>query len=151
MSNLPWAKILSLLMPILSLLLGGVAAGNVADIQYGVAEGTLSNWTITGGAGLASLVSLITGLIASWRTTGRVSAGEAAETAALGTLSVICLSRGDADGGRLVDQLGKHLHLKRYPDTDVPAAVEETPDELFSRLVRRINSEAARRIEAADA
>lgn len=151
MNGLPWSKILSLLGPILAVILGGVASSNVADITYGAAEGTVGNWTLTGGAGLASLVSLVMGLVASWRANGSVSASEAAETAALGTLSVICLSRGDAEGGRLVDQLGKHLHEKRNPSPAMElAAVEETPAELFTKLVRRINTEAARKIEKAD-
>lgn len=151
MSTFPWAKLLSMLGPILALIFGTLAGSNVADIQYGAAEGSVGNWTLTGGAGLASLVSLVTGLVASWKANGRVSAGEAAETAALGTLSVICLSRGDAEGGRLVDTLGKHLHEKRNPSPAMElATVEETPAELFSRLVRRINTEAARKIEAAD-
>jgi hypothetical protein len=151
MGNFPWAKLLSMLGPILALIFGSLSASNVADIQYGAAEATIGNYTLTGGAGLASLVSLVTGLVASWRANGRVSAGEAAETAALGTLSVICLSRGDAEGGRLVDQLGKHLHLKRNP-SDAPETgnvIKETPEELFSALVKRLNYEAARKVEEA--
>jgi hypothetical protein len=149
MNNFPWAKLLSMLGPILALIFGSLSASNVADIQYGAAEASVGNWTLTGGAGLASLVSLVTGLVASWRANGRVSASEAAETAALGTLSVICLSRGDAIGGRLIDQLGKHLHAIRNPRA-VPelAGVDvDTPEELFEQLVRRLNHEAAIKVE----
>jgi hypothetical protein len=150
MSNFPWAKFLSMLGPILALILGSLSASNAAEISFGAAEASLGNWTLTGGAGLASLVSLVTGLVASWRANGRVSAGEAAETAALGTLSVICLSRGDAIGGRLIDQLGKHLHAQRNP-SDTPITSDEpasSAEDLFADLVKRINYDAAAKVTA---
>lgn len=149
MNSIPWAKLLSLLGPILALIFGSVASSNAAEISFGAAEASAANWTLTGGAGLASLVSLVTGLVASWRANGRVSAGEAAETAALGTLSIVCLSRGDAVGGRLVDQLGKHLYALRHPSDEpqLSGVDVDTPEELYDQLVRRINFEAARKVE----
>lgn len=135
-----------MLGPILALIFGSLSASNVAEIQFGAAEGTVGNWSITGGAGLASLASLVMGLVASWRQNGKVTASEAAETAALGTLSVICLSRGDAEGGRLVDQLGKHLHRIRHPEDDTSPEASGSPDELYAQLVQRIRLDAAQTV-----
>jgi len=148
---IPWGRILSMLGPILSLLLGGVAVSNVEAIQYGSAEATAGNYGITGVAGLASLLSLATGLIASWRSSGTISPTRAAEFAAVSALAGARAINGDLEGGRLVATLAAHLS-EWWKEQDDPASVEavELPSvaKLQEMTEARIRQDFARSVEA---
>lgn len=149
MINLPWAKILSLLMPILSLLLGGVAASNVQAIQYGAVDASAGNWGVTGVAGLGSLLSLATGLFASWRQSGRVDPGRASELAAVSLLAGTRAHYGDVEGSRLVANLSAHL-VTYWENGEVainPVADLPTVAEIHSQFEARVRQDVARSID----
>lgn len=151
MNAFPWAKILSMLMPILSLLLGGVAASNVQAIEYGVVDGTAGNWGVTGVAGLGSLLSLATGLFASWRSSGRVNPGRASELAAASLLAGTRAHYGDTEGSRLVANLSAHL-VEYWKTVDGGPAVESVSElptvaEIHAQFEARIRQDVARSIE----
>ena len=149
MGALPWAKILSMLGPIISAILAAIAANNSAVIGFEGSEPSIGDYGATGVAGFGSVIALVTGLFAAWRQSGTISPSEAAETAALATLATICLSRGDETGGRIIDSLGRHLHQMRHPEevsADSPGP-EKTPEQIFSELTERIKRDAARLVE----
>ena len=147
MTGLPWAKILSMLMPIIALLLGGVAAGNVQAIQYGAVDGSAGNWGVTGVAGMGSLLSLATGLFTAWRATGKVNPSRAAEIAALATLAATCMARGDGEGNRLVSLLAEHFAVQSGDKK--PAENTDGPIESLHDLIQKLTQRA--RVEAAEA
>ena len=148
---IPWGRILLMGGPVLALLLGGVAVSNVEAIQYGTAEATAGNYGITGVAGLGSLVALVSGLVAAWRTSGTISPTRAAELTAVSALAGTRAINGDSEGGRLVATLAAHL-AKWWQQQDDPASVAaiELPTiaTLNEMTQQRIRQDLAESIEA---
>lgn len=142
-----WSKILSLLLPAVAALLAALTANNVSALSMSADPASGADVGVTGLAGLGSLITLIGGMVATWRSTGRVNPTRAAEVAALSTLAATCMARGDGEGNRLVSLLAEHFAIQngdKQPVNEVDGGTESLHD-----LLKKFTARA--RIEAAEA
>lgn len=143
---MPWSKILSMLLPVISALLAALTANNVSALSMSADPASGTEVGVTGLAGLGSLVTLIGGMFATWRSSGKVNPTRAAEVAALTTLAATCMARGDGEGNRLVSLLAEHFAIQNGDKVD---NTEDGPVESTHELLKKLQNRA--RIEAAEA
>lgn len=106
---MPWIALFKYLGPILSVLLAGLTSHSFDGIQSGAYGAEPTNYALTGLTGLGSLLSLVTGIVASWKSTGKIPVTTIAEVVALQTLGAALAADGDTDGLALLSPLSKHI------------------------------------------
>jgi hypothetical protein len=141
---MPWAKLFSMLLPVLSALLAALTANNVSALSMSADPASGTEVGVTGLAGLGSLITLIGGMFATWRSSGKVNPTRAAEVAALATLAATCMARGDGEGNRLVSLLAEHFAIeagdkKPSPETETTGTLHD----LLTAITKRARIEAA--------
>jgi hypothetical protein len=141
---MPWSKIFAMLLPVISAILAALTANNVSALSMAADPATGTEVGVTGLAGLGSLVTLLGGLFATWRASGRVNPTRAAEVAALATLAATCMARGDGEGNRLVSLLAEHFAIqngdkKPTPETETTRSLHD----LLTEITKRARIEAA--------
>lgn len=141
---MPWAKIFSMSLPVISAILAALTANNVSALSMSADPASGTEVGVTGLAGFGSLITLIGGLFATWRASGRVNPTRAAEVAALATLAATCMARGDGEGNRLVSLLAEHFAIQSGDKEPAPEADQSgTVHDLLTAMMKRARLEAA--------
>ena len=108
-----WATLLKYLGPIISALLAALTSHNATGIQSGAFVADATNLSITGATGLGSLLSLIAGLIGSYKSTGKLPVFDVVEIAALESLGAALAKDGDTEGLALLSPLSRHVVTRK--------------------------------------
>lgn len=152
--NIPWLKILPLLMQLFTLLAGGTAIANATAVTYGDPGSDTSMASfLTWGGGLSAVVSAIWGQWLTWRSSAGLSPSRAAEIASLGVLTACSSAKGDRLGLEMLGELSEHLESLdsgRKTPKAVHSSDEETDDvkTIMQKLEARIRMEVANDVQA---
>lgn len=138
-----WATFLKYAGPIVSALLAWLTSRNASGIQAGVYAADAANYATTGLAGLGSLASLIAGLVASYRSTGKVPVVELAEVAALQTLAMALTKDGDIDGLALLSPLTAHIVQRKGKPSPIDGLLN---DQVIDTIARRIHDRSPKEV-----
>ncbi len=132
-----WLNWLKYIGPIFAAILAAITANNAAGIQDGVYAADAGNWGMTAFTGLGSLLSLVAGMVAQWRATGKLPIATAAEIVALQTLAATLAADGDTPGLELLSPLARHIVQKKgkpLPDLAKGLDFEQLVDAVLKRL-----------------
>lgn len=132
-----WQRFWSFGGLLMGLPLAGMSLHHFSTIQAGAAEGSGYNWAVTGGTGLAGLLSLVMSVVFTWRASGKISPMNADRQKALATIAATCLS--DPHAMDLVQRLARHLDEQVAPQVEsdlrpVPVLLEELEQRLRSEM-----------------
>lgn len=151
--NIPWMKILPLLMQLFTLLAGGTAIANATAVSYGAPDADTSMASLlTWGGGLSAVVSAVWGQYLTWRNSAGVSPSRAAEIASLGVLTACASAKGDRLGLEMLGELSEHLDsLDSGKKVAKTANDDEDTDDvktIMQKLEARIRMEVANDVQA---
>lgn len=151
--NIPWLKILPLLMQLFTLLAGGTAIANATAVSYGAPDADTSMASLlTWGGGLSAIVSAVWGQYITWRNSAGVSPSRAAEIASLGVLTACASAKGDRLGLEMLGELSEHLDsLESGKKVSKSSGNDEDTDDvktIMQKLEARIRMEVASDVQA---
>lgn len=152
--NIPWMKILPLLMQLFTLLAGGTAIANATAVSYGAPDADTSMASLlTWGGGLSAVVSAIWSQYITWKNSAGVSPSRAAEIASLGILTACASAKGDRLGMEMLGELSEHLEALDSGKKAVKNAAgdeEETDDvkTIIQKLESRMRKEIASDVQS---
>lgn len=151
--NIPWLKILPLLMQLFTLLAGGTAIANATAVSYGAPDADTSMASLlTWGGGLSAVVSAVWGQYLTWRNSAGVSPSRAAEIASLGVLTACASAKGDRLGLEMLGELSEHLDsLESGKKVSKSSGNDEDTDDvktIMQKLEARIRMEVASDVQA---
>ncbi len=130
-------NILKYIAPSIGLLLGLFGVNDFQGIQSGAYGADVGNYAILGGKGLGSVVMLILGAVATYKTTGKFPGETVAELGALQTLWYTLAADGDKVGLELLGPLTDHVVDRKSAKT-VPKLDNELLDQLTKELSKRL-------------
>lgn len=150
--NIPWQKLLPLLLQLFTILAGGTAIANATAVSYGAPDADTSMASLlTWGGGISAVVSAVWGQYTTWRNAAGVSPSRAAEIGSLGVLTACASAKGDRLGLEMLGELSEHLDSLDSGKKVAKNSQDEDTDDvktIMQKLEARIRMEVASDVQA---